>query len=130
MSTMSAASFKGFRFAVLFLAIFWSRANASSAGEERTMMIACRIRVTPSNDAVRLDAVANGRKDMAGRYRFDVGKSGASGTSHNIQSGDFNLKADQEQVLSTTFLGGSDADHYRARLVLDSKSGSVSCVSP
>jgi hypothetical protein len=67
---------------------------------------------------------------LNGRYRFDIQKISASGSSHNIQSGNFSLEADREEILSTTFLGASDANHYQAKLVLDSSSGSISCVSP
>ena len=94
------------------------------------MAIGCRIQVTADGEAIRIEAVASSREDVNGRYRFDIQKNSASGTSHNIQSGDFNLEANREEVLSTTFLGASDADHYQAKLVLDSSSGSVSCVSP
>ena len=94
------------------------------------MAIGCRIRVTADGEAIRIEAVATSREDVNGRYRFDIQKISASGTSHNVQSGNFNLEANREEVLSTTLLGASDADHFQAKLVLDSNSGSVSCVSP
>jgi len=65
-----------------------------------------------------------------GSYRLDIQKSSPSGSSRNTQSGKFSLEADKEEVLSTTFLGASDAGHFQARLVIDSNSGSVSCSSP
>ena len=94
------------------------------------MAIGCRIRVTADGEAVRIEAVANSREDVNGRYRFDIRKISASGMSLNTQSGNFNLEANREEVLSTTLLGASDAGHFQAKLVLDSSSGSVSCVSP
>jgi hypothetical protein len=119
---------KGLMAAVLAL-VSGARADAS-AEVERVMAIGCRIEVRADGEAIRIDAVASSREDVNGRYRFDIQKSSASGTSHNIQSGDFSLEANREEVLSTTFLGASDADHYQAKLMLDSSSGSVSCISP
>ncbi len=94
------------------------------------MAIGCRIQVTAEGDAIRIEAVATSREDVTGNYRLDVQKSSTSGASHNVQSGKFNLEADREQVLSTTFLGASDAGHFQAKLVIQSNSGSVSCVTP
>jgi len=104
-------------------------ANAAPAEAER-MAIGCRIEVSADGGAIRLDAMARSRASVTGHYRFDVRKSGTAGTSQNTQSGDFSLEDDSEKVLSTTVLGASGADHYQAKLVLDSNSGSVSCVSP
>jgi hypothetical protein len=121
---------KGTLTAVLGLVVSCAWADATPAKNERGMAIGCRIRVTADGEAIRIEAVAQSREDAHGRYRFDIRKSGASGTSDNIQSGEFNLEADREKILSTTFLGGSDAGHFQAKLILDSNSGSVSCVSP
>ena len=84
------------------------------------MAIGCRIRVTADGEAIRIEAVATSREDVNGRYRFNIQKISASGTSLNTQSGNFNLEANREEVLSTTLLGASDADHFQARLMLDS----------
>jgi hypothetical protein len=121
---------KGLLTAVLVLVVSCVQADATPAKVERVMVIGCRIRVTAEGEAIRIEAVAHSREDVNGGYRFDVRKNGASGTSDNIQSGEFNLEADREKILSTTFLGASDADHFQAKLVLNSSSGSVSCVSP
>ena len=121
---------KGLVTAVLALVVSCAWADATPAKVERVMAIGCRIRVTAEGEAIRIEAVALSREGVNGGYRFDVRKNGASGTSDNIQSGEFNLEADREKILSTTFLGASDADHFQAKLVLNSSSGSVSCVSP
>jgi hypothetical protein len=121
---------KGIVTAVLVLVVSCSRADATPAKVERVMAIGCRIRVTADGEAIRIEAVASSREDVNGHYRFDLQKISADGTSQNTQSGNFNLQANREEVLSTTLLGASDADHFQARLVLDSASGSVSCVSP
>jgi hypothetical protein len=121
---------KGLLIAVLGFVVSCAQANALPAKVERVMAIGCRIRVTADGEAVRIEAVANSREDVKGSYRFDIRKISASGTSLNTQSGNFNLEANREEVLSTTLLGASDAGHFQAKLVLDSNSGSVSCVSP
>jgi hypothetical protein len=123
------ALIKGAILAVLGFVVCCPRADAS-AGVERVMAVGCRIDVMADHEAIRIEAVASSREDVNGRYRLDLQKSSASGTSHNIQSGDFSLEANQEKILSTTFLGASDAGQYQAKLVLNSNSGSVSCVSP
>jgi hypothetical protein len=129
MSDEHTVLIKGLLTAVLGLVAYGARADAS-AEVKRVMAIGCRIEVKADGEAIRIDAIARSREDLNGRYRFDIQKISASGASHNIQSGNFSLEADREEVLSTTFLGASDADHYQAKLVLDSSSGSISCVSP
>jgi hypothetical protein len=121
---------KGLLTAALGLVVSCARADARPAKVERVMAIGCRIRVTADGEAIRIEAVASSRANVSGHYRFEINKSSASGTSHNTQSGDFNLEANREEALSTIFLGASDADRYQAKLVLNSNSGSVSCVSP
>jgi hypothetical protein len=121
---------RGLLTAALGFVVSCAQADALPAEVERVMAIGCRIRVTADGEAVRIEAVANSREDVKGSYRFDIRKISASGTSLNTQSGNFNLEANREEVLSTTLLGASDAGHFQAKLVLDSNSGSVSCVSP
>src|SRR5271163_2744954 len=116
--------------AALGFVVSCAQANATPAKVERVMAIGCRIRVTADGETIRIEAVATSREDVNGRYRFDIAKNSASGTSHNIQSGNLNLEANREEVLTTTFLGASDAEHFQAKLVLDSSSGRVSCVAP
>ena len=117
-------------FTGLVLVVSCARADAASAEADRVVAIACRIEVKADGGAVRIDATAHSRTSVSGHYRFDVRKSGEAGTSRNIQSGDFSLEAAGEKILSTTLLSVSEADRYQAKLVLDSNSGSVSCVSP
>jgi hypothetical protein len=104
--------------------------QVSSQVSSQVLVIGCRIRVTAEGEAVRIEAVATSREDVTGNYRLDIDKRSRDGASHNVQSGRFNLEADQEKILSTTFLGVSDADQFQAKLVVHSNSGSVSCVSP
>jgi hypothetical protein len=130
MPEVRTALIKGLVIAVLGVVVSCARTDAASADVEQVMAVGCRIRVTAEGEAIRIEAVAASREDVNGNYRLDIQKSSASGTSHNIQSGKFSLEANKEEVLSTTFLGVSDAGHFQARLVIDSNSGSVSCSSP
>lgn len=130
MLQLRTALVMGLAAAALGFVVFFARADATPAKVGQVMAVKCRIRVTADGESIRIEAVANSLKEVDGRYRFDIRKNSASGISHNSQSGEFSLEADREQVLSTTFLGASDAGHFQAKLVLDSSSGSVSCVSP
>ena len=129
MSRLRTTSVTGFAIAVGFFPIC-TRAQTSPAAEPK-MIIGCKILVTPQNDMLRLEAVANGRRAATGTYRFEILKQSSTGTSQNVQSGAFELDADRDSILTTVVLDGSARGNYRARLILDSKEfGSVSCVSP
>jgi len=130
MPEVRAALIKRLIIAVLGVVVSCARTDAESADVEQVMAVGCRIRVTAEGEAIRIEAVATSRLDVNGSYRLDIRKNSADGSSHNIQSGKFSLEANKEEVLSTTFLGASDAGHFQARLVIDSNSGSVSCSSP
>ena len=138
MPEVRTALIRGLAIAVLGVVVSCARADAASVKVEQVMSqvlsqvlaIGCRIRVTAEGEAIRIEAVATSREDVNGSYRLDIQKSSASGSSRNTQSGRFRLEADKEEILSTTFLGASDAGHFQARLVIDSNSGSVSCSSP
>ena len=115
--------------AMLPLAVFWNVVSAMPV-EGKRMLLGCRIDVAADGDAIRIEAVAHSREKVRGSYRFALNKASANGTSQNMQSGNFDLQANQEKILSTVFLSASDAGHFQAQLVLNSNSGSVSCVSP
>lgn len=130
MLQLRTALIRGLAVAALGCVVFCAGADATPAKVGQVMAVKCRIRVTAEGEAIRIEAVANSLDKVNGRYRLDIRKDSASGISRNVQSGEFSLEADREQVLSTTFLGASDAGHFQAKLVLDSSSGSVSCVTP
>ena len=115
--------------AVLLLVVFWMVLAVMSARAER-MMIGCRIDVAVDGEALRIEAVAHSREKVRGSYRFAIRKASADGTSQNMQSGDFDLQAGREEILSTVYLLASDAGHFQAKLFLNSNFGSVSCISP
>lgn len=130
MSDEHAALIKCLFVAAAGVVVCCARADAAPAEADRGKAIGCRIDAAADGEAIRIEAVANSRSDASGHYRFEVMKNSESGTSNNIQSGNFTIEAGREEILTTTFLGASDAGHYRARLVLNSNSGSVSCISP
>jgi hypothetical protein len=135
MPEVRTALIRGFTIAVLGVVVCCARADATpvkvgQAQVKQVMTVGCLIRVTAEGQAIRIEAVAASHENVSGSYRLDISKNSASGSSHNTQSGKFSLEADKEEILSTTFLGASDAGHFQARLVIDSNSGSVSCISP
>ncbi|WP_425280310.1 curli-like amyloid fiber formation chaperone CsgH [Methyloferula stellata] len=90
----------------------------------------CQIRVSAMPNGLRLEAVANARASVTGRYRLSVAKDSASGSSQNLQSGDFKLDVGQQRILSTLLLDSSAIGHYRATLSLEWEQGHESCSSP
>ena len=98
--------------------------------ESSKMDLSCVIRATSENGLLRLEAVAQSRKSAIGNYNLSILKQSATGTSQNMQAGEFNLKSGREQILTTVVLDGSALGHYRAKLSLESNVGSVSCSSP
>jgi hypothetical protein len=115
--------------ATALLVVFLTVVTDVSARADRAL-IGCRIDVAVDGEALRIEAVAFSLENMRGSYRFALQKASADGRSQNMQSGDFDLQTGQEKILSTTYLRASDADHFQAKLVLNSNSGSVSCISP
>jgi hypothetical protein len=115
--------------AIVLLVVFLTVVTDMSARADRAL-IGCRIDVAVDGEALRIEAVVHSRENVRGSYRFALRKVSADGTSQNMQSGDFDLQAGREKILSTTYLRASDAGHFQAKLVLNSNSGSVSCISP
>lgn len=93
-------------------------------------VLECQIRVSTMPDGLRLEAMANASASVIGTYRLTVAKDSASGSSQNLQSGEFKLDAGQQQILSTLVLDRSAIGHYRATLSLEWEHGSESCSSP
>jgi hypothetical protein len=117
--------------AFLVAGVVFLSASVLSARAEPVMTIDCHIRATAQSDALHLEAIATGESATNGTYRFEVFKTSSTGTSQNVQSGEFRLEPHRDEVLSTVILDGSAMERYRARLTLDSAEfGSVSCVSP
>jgi hypothetical protein len=92
--------------------------------------VRCLIRATPDPDFVRLEAIAQSVRPVSGQYALSIVKQSSTGSSHKVQSGDFSLTPDQEQILTATVLDGSAQGHYTAKLSLTWDQGRVSCSSP
>jgi hypothetical protein len=92
--------------------------------------VKCTIRVTPGPDFLRLEAIAQSGTPVSGQYDLSISKQSSTGSSQNMQSGDFSLTTDQEQILATTALDPSAQGHYSARLSLEWRQGRVTCGSP
>ena len=128
MPRMCAIAFEGFVSMVGLSVLLMSTCCPSSS--EPAAVIECSIRVTPERNLLRLDAIARGRQPAQGHYRFEIAKNSSTGTSNNVQSGAYSLKDDRQTIITTAFLDGSALGHYRAKLIMETDFGSVSCVSP
>jgi hypothetical protein len=91
--------------------------------------VQCWIRTTLVSEGVRLDAMGTADTTIAASYRFRVAKSSLSGSSLNMQSGDFVLGR-TPKVFTTIALDRSAIGHYNATLSLKWGGGHVSCVAP
>ncbi|GLS43633.1 curli-like amyloid fiber formation chaperone CsgH [Methylobacterium brachythecii] len=98
--------------------------------KDPVMGVSCQIRSDSAAGLLRLQAVARSDADLQGRYRLFVLKRSETGTSQNVQSGDFSLTSGTETTLSSLALDGSARGHYEAKLILEWDQGSTSCQSP
>lgn len=128
MSDMGFTSKRAVSLVVIAMAVLSPGCLPASA--QAASAIECRISATVADGMLRLNAIANGRKQASGEYVFEVAKTSESGTSQNVQSGGFAVDADQETILTTVLLEGTAVGHYQARLTIISNSGRISCVSP
>ena len=106
-----------------------SQAQAGSTGKSgRAEPVRCWIRSSLA-EGLRLDAMGAADTSVSGSYEFRVKKSSVSGSSLNMQSGDFIL-GKTPSVLSSIMLDGSAIGHYEATLLLKWDGGYVSCSAP
>lgn len=94
------------------------------------MPLQCLIRAEDTGSALRLQAIARAHSPVSGQYRLSILKQSSSGTSQNMQSGNFSIGSGQDSVLTTVLLEQAAIGHYEASLSLESNRGSVSCISP
>lgn len=108
-----------------------SRSEAAASAERvaPATALVCDVRASLEPEGLRLQAIAGGTIAVTGRYTLSVAKEGASGSSRNLQSGDFQTDGAHEQILSSVILDRSAAGHYRATLSLDWNEGQMSCSS-
>ncbi len=86
----------------------------------------CEIGVKSAGGTVRLDALVNADKAVAGSYTFRVEKTGGGGSSTINQGGDFDAKAGETATLSSVSLGGKGAA-FKATLIVNAGGKSVTC---
>lgn len=86
----------------------------------------CEIGVKSAGGTVRLDALVNADKAVAGSYTFRVEKSGGGGSSTINQGGDFDAKAGQTATLSSVSLAARGAV-YKAALDVTIDGKTVRC---
>jgi hypothetical protein len=115
---------------VAFPLLIHCRFDALAMQPDPSSAATCRIHVSEEADGLRLEAIAFARRTIAGHYKLSVAKESASGSSQNLESGDFNTDGTHEQILATVTLDRSAIGHYRATLSLEWDEGRVSCNSP
>lgn len=100
-------------------AVLLASAVVSDAAETNSDPLSCAVRTTSENGLVRLEAVAIAKDDARGSYRLLIAKSGAAGTTRNIQSGKFDVKSDETRVLSRSSISVGPNDRYAAELTIE-----------
>jgi hypothetical protein len=108
----------------------WSEAAPSAMRLAAATGLVCDIRASLEPEGLHLQAIAGGAIAVAGQYTLSVAKESTSGSSQNLQSGNFHTDGAHEQILATVILDRSAAGHYRATLSLDWNEGQMSCNSP
>ncbi|GJD35127.1 curli-like amyloid fiber formation chaperone CsgH [Methylobacterium aerolatum] len=109
---------------VLILSSATPPASAASPG------VSCRIRSTPGDGLLTVQAVAHSDTPLRGRYVFLLDKDSEAGSSRNVQSGQFALSGGQDDVVSAVSLEKSAEGHVKAELTLDWTQGRTSCRFP
>ena len=86
---------------------------------------ACEIRASRVSGGVLLEAVAVSNKPISGTYEFSVRNESPAGSSNTSQSGEFEIRAGAETVLSEVALSGGGT--AKADLRLTWPGGETSC---
>ena len=99
--------------------------GAGNAGNE----VRCEVRATPVQGGVQLETVVISPEALSGSYAFEVRKQSPAGTSATMQSGEFEVAADEESVLGQVGLGLDRGASYEAELTIRWRGGETSCVN-
>ncbi len=108
------------------LACAATAASEDSSGPEainRPSGAGCEVRLTPTPQGLRIEALALFSSPMSGEYDLVITKDGPSGSSDVSQGGPFEALANAELTLSAAEFGLARGDHYSARLLLRNESG-------
>jgi len=103
---------------------------AAPALGETSVDVRCQIRTDENGGWFRISGIATTDQTVMGRYRFQVGKNSASGSSENVQSGRFLLEPGRETVVTTVYLDLGARNAYSAELVLEWDKGMRKCTAP
>jgi hypothetical protein len=90
----------------------------------------CHVRAALASGMLRIEAVAQARSAVQGRYALALLKDSTSGTVRTVQSGAVALAAGEERVLTSVSVEPSAAGHVRAELALDTDLGRTICSYP
>ncbi|HEX2255437.1 MAG TPA: curli-like amyloid fiber formation chaperone CsgH [Afifellaceae bacterium] len=91
--------------------------------------VRCEVRATAIPGGVRLKGSVASDKALAGSYALRVEKRGSGGSSSNMQSGEFEVAAGAEEIVSEVGLGLERGASYRAELTVRWPGGEAACVS-
>jgi hypothetical protein len=93
-------------------------ANETRLAADYASEVQCDVRVIPSRNGVRLEAVAFDGAGASGEYEFVVIKRDRAGDSNIVQGGEFELLAGESQVLGEAEFNLERHSRYDARLEL------------
>jgi len=87
------------------------------------MNLQCGIRATDKGGLIQLAPWARASETVRGRYTMSVSKSSSSGSTENRQSGEAELRAGEEQVLSVAAINAEPGAKLSARLDVQTEFG-------
>ncbi len=89
-------------------------------------VVECEVRLTPTRNGLRIEALAQAERQAGGEYQLIVTKSGPNGASDIVQSGAFEFDASGEARLSVSEFNLERGDIYSASLEIYGAQG-VAC---
>jgi hypothetical protein len=101
-------------------------AESRDDGKAGSPEVQCEIRATSLASGVKLEGVVVSSRPLAGRYDFQVRKTGRAGTSNSAQSGEFETRRGDEAI-GQVGLGLERGASFEAELVLRWDGGETSC---
>lgn len=101
-------------------------AESRDDGKTRSSDVQCEIRATSLASGVQLEGIVVSSRPLAGRYDFQVRKTGRAGTSNSAQGGEFETRRGEETI-GQVGLGLERGASLEAELVLRWDGGETSC---
>lgn len=99
---------------------------AMSAGDATT----CRIEAEQRAGLVYLSGVVHAQEDMVATASLRVRRTGAGGTSDNLQGGMFGVRAGEEAIVGQVAVNAGADDDLSAELTVAWEGGQAACQYP